>query len=444
MHEKIVVAVDIGTSQITAVAARKNERVILSVLAVETVKSEDCVLRGRIYNVGEVTSKIEELISSLEKKTGATIERMYVGVGGQSVRSIPHIVARELEEETPVSQKLLDDMLEECLNHEPEGITLLGTCAPEYIINGRHEQKPKGVICQKIEAQYPLIVGRLSYEKDLTSVEKNSGIDIEGKIPSIEAVAKAVLTPTEKDSGCILIDFGAGTTEAAIYKKDILRFYTTLPVGSDAITKDLVSLNMTEEVAETFKTTQGEATSTEAQKENQVIEARTDEILTNIIAQVRNAGFEAIPAEGVVITGGGAKLKGLVESMQDRMKCKVRMACPQDTLFIREVLLTSSPQYAQIAGLLALAEKNCVVVTAEKPQVEQPKLFEDSVLVNKPISQPTKLEKPQVSTEQPGDTQPPKEVKPKNNVFRGLIDKVEKKVNGISGSLFGDDDFDNA
>ena len=430
MHEKIIVVVDLGTSQITAVAAQKNDRDVLTVLAVRTTKADGCILRGRIYNVKEVTSKVESLVSYLEGKLDATIDKIYVGVGGQSVRATPHTIIRELEEET-VSKRLLDNIQEECLNSEPEGVSVLGVCSPEYILDGRYEQNPKGVQCQKIEVRYQLIVGRPSYERDLVSIEKHSGIQIEGRIPSIEAAAAAVLSSAEKEFGCVLVDFGAGTTSIAIYKNHLLKFYTTLPIGSDAITKDLTSLNMTEEEAEAYKTSQGEVTATEEQKENQIIEARIDEILTNIVTQIKHAGFEAIPAEGMVIVGGGAQMNGLAESIQDRLKCKVRVACAQNSLFIQEELLTSSPQYAQIVGLLALAKNNCATINVEKPKEEERDLFGSTTIVDTTNTSKGDTIKPGTGEDPPvvvggrGTGRPPKKG-PIGSLFDKLVDKVEK------------------
>ncbi len=361
MHEKTIVAVDFGTSKIIAAAAKKNDQGYLSVLAVETVESNGCILRGKILNLEETATKISGLIKTLENRIPGKIEKIYAGVGGQSVHSMEYAVEREFSEETIISDKLLQNILEECLNYEPQDQVVLSATSPEYYVDGRLESKPKGVQCKKIEAKYQIIVGRSSIIKDLETTTEKARISIVGDpLVSSEAVANAVLSSSEKDLGCVLIDFGAGVTTLSCYKNQLLRYLATIPLGSSVITQDLTTLNMTAKEAEDFKIKQGSAVASVDDKTNQVIESRIDEILANVFAQIKHAKFEKMMPEGIIITGGGAKLKNLSESIADRFNCKTRLANAQESMFEKETVLTQSPEYAQISGLLLLGKEDCM------------------------------------------------------------------------------------
>ena len=428
MYETIIVAVDFGTQKITAVAAKKNMRGVLTVLSVETVSSSGSILRGRIYNQEEVVYKLNHLLSILRKKHEIEIEKIYVGIGGQSVHAIPFAITRHLEAgESEVTQKLLDSMMEECLNAEPEGWAVVGAVSPEYKADGRLESNPKGVECKTIEAKYQLLVGRPSLERNLLDVAKKAGVSVAGIIPSVEAVSEAVLTATEKDLGCTLIDFGAGTTSVAVCKNRLLQYYTTLPVGSEAITKDLASDNMTLEEAEEFKKSQGTALPADDDTKNRIIEARVDEILTNVVVLMKRAGVDVSFAEGVVITGGGALLKNMAEAVQESLKCKVRIANPKDSLFIQEIVMNASPEYALVTGLLSLGKENCATVIEKPEPVREEKDLFGNVSVQE--------EKPK--EEKPKKTEEPKPNK--GGLFGRLKAQVGKGIDGVSKGLFDDE-----
>lgn len=428
MHEKIIVAADFGTSGIVVVAAKKNEKGILSVLSVEAADSKGSILRGRIYNQEEVVAILSRSILSLNKKHDLKIEKIYAGGGGQSTHSVPYIIERELTDESEVNQKMLDSMLEECLNHEIEGGVVLGAVSPEYHVDGRQERNPRGVQCRKITAKYQLIVGRTSLERSLYEVTKKAGIMLAGIIPSVEAVSEAVLTAPEKEAGCVLIDFGAGTTDVAVYQNRLLRFLSTIPLGGEVITKDLMSLNMTQIEAEEYKMEQGLTPTADNDFKSQALTARTDEILTNIMVQLKRAGFEKIPAEGIVITGGGALLKNLPEAIRERLKCKVRLANAKDSLFIQESKLIAAPGYALVSGLLSLGKDNCasVEVKQTQPQPIQHDLFGNT----------------QQTVEKPKEAKPKRPDERKTNkegFLERFKNKVGKGVDGVSRSLFDDE-----
>ncbi|MDR1120318.1 MAG: rod shape-determining protein [Dysgonamonadaceae bacterium] len=423
MHEKFVAAVDLGTSRITAMLGKKDGAGRLTVIARESVDSDGCIRLGRIYNIDEVAKKVGGLINSINEKQERKIDRVYVGLGGQSMRSAEHTITRKLSTETLINQSLLDNIAEECLNYEPELLQLLSVSSPEYALDGHPEASPLGVQCSEITTKYQLITGRPFINLIKKSIEEKANIPVVDTIVSPEALAEVVLTPKEKEQGCALVDFGAGKTTVSIYKDKLLRYLVTIPLGSSLITKDLCSQNISEQEAEEFKIHSSlamvenedsipEKTYTSQQiafnKLNEIVEARADEILTNVAVQIERAGFaKGALAKGIVITGGGSGLKRLPEAIRRKTGYTVRVAGVREDVFANESQVELLPEDAQIVGLVACGTENC----AKEKEIEfSETLFEKEVMVNPQVP---KVEKP---------------LKPGKSKFKRIIDKAAGKL----------------
>ncbi len=448
MHEKLIAAIDFGTSKIVLMVGKKNALGLLSVVAVETIDSSTCVRRGCISNLDEAAAKVKTLVDSVNKKIHPKIDKVYVGLGGQSVCSQEHTISRKLLPESIVNKTLLDSIAEECLNYEPDLSALLDAIYPEYYLDGRVEQNPQGVQCTEIEAKYQLITGRPSIKRDITKIlHEKVGVTIAGYIVSSEATAAAVLAPAEKDLGCALVDIGAGITTLSIYKGKLLKYMVTIPLGSDLITKDLCSLGILREEAEAFKKEHGQAIAgdeDENRKEelftsknvdslqlNRIIEARMDEILANVIAQIEQSGQEKSLASGIIVTGGGANLKKFLESLKDKINCDIRVAFTQKAVLAEETEITRNTAYTCATGMLVLGEKSC---EKEIPVPQEPvrvNLFDDMDFgeTKIPLSETRKPKEPEVK--KPAE----KKEKPEG---RGLFRRIGKGIDGISKSLFDD------
>ena len=201
--------------------------------------------------------------------------------------------------------------------------------------------------------------------------------------------ANAVLTESERRSGCALIDFGADTTTISVYKNNILRFLTVLPLGGNSITRDITTLQMEEEEAERLKKAYGDALYEEDPEQeeatckldddsrtikvadlNNIIEARAEEIITNVWNQVQLSGFEDKLLAGIILTGGAANLKNLDEMLRKRSKVeKIRMAkLPRNTVHAPSNILKKDGSQNTLFGLLFEGNQNCCLTeTAPQP-----------------------------------------------------------------------------
>lgn len=130
---------------------------------------------------------------------------------------------------------------------------ILDVAPQEYKVGNNLQANPVGLVGSHIEGRFLNIVARASVRKNLEHCFQQAKIDIADQLIAPLVTANAVLTESERRSGCALIDFGADTTTISVYKNNILRFLTVLPLGGNSITRDITTLQMEEEEAERLK-----------------------------------------------------------------------------------------------------------------------------------------------------------------------------------------------
>ena len=163
-----VVGIDIGTSKIVGLMGRKNEQGVITILASESIPSDNCVKYGVVYNIDETAGKIKKLINLLENKSGRKIGKVYVSVSGKSLRAIEYTVTKDLGLETEVTFAITDRMEQQARLNKPEFLMNYSVVAPEFFLNGKHEEDYLGKTASSIEARYRLIVGRPNIKYNLT------------------------------------------------------------------------------------------------------------------------------------------------------------------------------------------------------------------------------------------------------------------------------------
>ncbi|MDR1632413.1 MAG: cell division protein FtsA [Dysgonamonadaceae bacterium] len=381
--EQYIVAIDPGTSKMTAMIARKEVGGKISILRTEQVDSENCIKRGCIYNGDAAAEKAAYLINRLNEdyampKLSAPIKQVYVSIGGQSLHIEQHSIRKQVETET-IEQRLLTEIEDEIKQYKPELYEVLEILPAEYYVDGQLTDSPRGTTASSVEARYRLIVVSSHNLKMLIKKAIPEKIEIAGYIVAPLATAAAVLDKKEKDLGCALVEFGAGVTYISIYKSGKLKYLVTIPLGSLVITKDIRCLNVSEDEAENLKRKYGsailnwedvskitldEGLNTERKIEvrnlNTIVEARTDEILANVVHQINKSGYADSLASGIIITGGGATLQHLEDSFKNKVNKNLRLAYPTANG------KSQSAEDSTIIGLLTLAKYGCVDASEKK------------------------------------------------------------------------------
>ena len=171
-----IVAIELGSTKITGVAGKKNADGSIQVLAYASEKSSDCIKKGVIYNLDKTTQLITTVIGQLESRLGATIRKVYVGLGGQSVRCIRNTESKQLEEDTKISQALIDEMLKANREFPLVDQEILAVEPQEYKMgNNQLTTEPVGVPTDRIEGHFLNIIGRNTLKSNIRKCFRDAG-----------------------------------------------------------------------------------------------------------------------------------------------------------------------------------------------------------------------------------------------------------------------------
>ena len=240
-QSNVTVAIDIGTTKICAVAARRDPHGRVEVLGFGKVNSEG-VLRGVVSNIEKTVRAIQEAVTLAEKAAGMKFEVVHVGIAGQHIRSLQHrgILTRD-NNHTEISQgdidRLISDMYKLVL---PPGDKILHVIPQEYTVdNEQGIADPIGMSGVRLEANFHIITGQISASSNIYRCVDRTGLKVASMTLEPIASAAAVLNPEEKEAGVVLVDIGGGTTDITIFKDGIIRHTAVIPFGGNVITNDI-------------------------------------------------------------------------------------------------------------------------------------------------------------------------------------------------------------
>ena len=253
MAKDFIVAIELGSSKITGIAGKKNPDGSITVLAVAKEDSKACMRKGVVYNIDKTAQALTNIINKLKGSLQTDIARVYVGVGGQSLKGVKNVVVKDLPADSIVTQDIVNELMDTNRNMKNNDYEVLDAITQEYKVDMLDELNPVGVQACHIEGHFLNLLWRKTFNRSLNKCFDNAGIPIAEMYVTPLAMTEEILTEAEKRTGCMLVDLGADTTTVAIYTRDILRHLFVLPLGSSNITKDLTTLKMEEREAEAMK-----------------------------------------------------------------------------------------------------------------------------------------------------------------------------------------------
>ena len=329
-NDTVIVAIELGSSKISGVAGQILAGGSLKVLAYAGVPSSSGIRHGAVYNLEKTSNAIVEVVSRLESMLSTKIEKVYVGYNAKGLRSVLSRVEHDFEEETVVSQEVLDDMFQQCSEIEHEGYVNLFQESQEYVVDNKKgtETDPMGVACRSLEGNYMNILLKKQVLDYIAQCFSKAGVQILDGYVTPMVQADAVLTDDDRQQGCALVDYGADTTTVTVFKNGLMRFLRVIPLGSALITRDLAAvLKIEPEQAEQLKCTYGlcnligsqDADETIVRNDRNIslkqigdiIEARNEEIVRNVCVQIKASGYSDVLYAGIVLTVGGSQLRQL-------------------------------------------------------------------------------------------------------------------------------------
>ncbi len=390
---QIVAGLDVGTSAVKCLVAQKKGK-DWEVLAYAEVPSFG-LRKGAVVNIEETSKNIQLVIAKAEKECNKKINSVFVNIGGSHIYVIP---SDGIISVSRADQRISKEDIERVLQatkaiNIPHNEEVLDVFPREFIIDDQKGIKqPLDLTGIRLEAKVLLLCYFQLYFTNLTQSVLNLKIQINDVVPSPFAAAKAVLTPQQKELGVALIDFGANTTNLAVFEEGDLIHLSIFPIGSANITNDIaIGLRTDVAIAENIKKQYGScvlnksdgllkysfkyppATVAEAaiddekkgQSKNKtevldkssavlftkknligIIEPRVSEILELIQKELKKIGKQELLPGGVVLTGGGANLPKIKELTKDALKLPCEIGIPKGIFGLRE-----DPSLATCAGL---------------------------------------------------------------------------------------------
>lgn len=387
MEEKLIVALEIGSSKVKGAIGAVEPTGTLTVKAIEEEKLTDSVRYGLIRNVAEVSEAITEVIKRLEsREPGRTISGVYLSIGGRSLMSQVVEIERRLPAEMEITSAMIEDISKDALQHPLEDRKVVDVTPREFRVDNAPTTRPVGTYGHHLQAKLNVISLRNQIWRNLNHVVRERlNLRINDFFVRQIVEADLVLLTDEKRLGCVLVDFGAETTTISIYKHGVLQYLATLPMGSRNITRDITTLNHLEERAEELKIAGGNAQPLAEQSApgsgytggardyadiNNFVSARAGEIIANIAARIKAAGFSAelLPA-GIVIVGRGARLTNFNQRLQAETGMKVRAGVPGAKVRINDSRITPSDAVDVISILAAAsaAPEQCMRLDHPEP-----------------------------------------------------------------------------
>lgn len=389
-----LIAIDLGSTHISVMSAEINEDGLLRVISSESKPSDD-VKWGIVEKPSGASYKLNELLKLLRNSSHLTdISKASVAVGAKSMKLEPETVSRNVPKPHVITEELLSDMLAECERRaeDPEQI-IFDVIPVAYFVDGKRMDEPVGRKASQITAKYHVVAGNKQIKNELDRCFDRTGITVEYIPLGVETLSSVLLSEEEKNVGCALINLGGTTTTLAVYHDGALQHLLVVPLGAVNITRDIQELGISQEHAEKLKRLKGNAM--ERMVDNPVyvqipsvdnpanpvkistmfiatiIQARLEEILQPVFEMLANLKF-GLDA-GIVITGGGAKLNGIIEFITDNTGIYTRFGDHSDWLTQDSPAQYSDPQYAQLIGTLQMTAERRKEHPEEVP-VKPPKL----------------------------------------------------------------------
>lgn len=374
-----IIAIELGSSKVTGIAGHKNTDGSISVLAVVKEDSSSFIRKGIVYNISQTVKCISNIVNKLSASLKAEIAQVYVGVGGQSIRSVKNVIVKDLPTDTIVTQEMIDELRDTNGNMVYQDQEILDAAIQEYKVDNVFQLDPVGIQCSRLEGNFLNILWRKAFYRNLNKCFESAEVEIAEMYLAPLALADSVLSDAEKRSGCVLVDLGAGTTTVSVYYKNILRHLSVIPLGGNNITKDIASLQMDEDNAEKMKlkyacayTDNNDIDGTlaysidadrtvDSRKFIDIVEGRLQEIIENVWCQVPSEYVDRLLG-GIIITGGGSNMKNIDRAFRNHTHIdKIRIA-----KFVTQNITSNNPEINAhngmmntVLGILAKGNMNC-------------------------------------------------------------------------------------
>jgi len=370
-----VVVIDIGASKIQCLIGEglpdgENVRILGS-------GNSPCqgIRRNSVIDMPGVVGAIREAVAEAERSATLKITGAFVGVGGgegiEIQTSKSAVAVSGLSE--PIDERDVQRAVAAAEQASPPSDGLvLHRFIQSYAVDDEPVHNPLWLHGNRLEVETLSAAASGNLCTTLERAVSEAGLAVAGFVLESVAIGRVLLSQEERDMGVGIVDFGAGTTDLAVYHGN-LRHVAEIPFGGDDITRDMsVVLNISPRDAEqlkrehgcvcceteegeepiSFSTTSGRSHSLLRHQLSEIIEARQQEILEFVARELRDSGSSSMLAAGMVFTGGGSLLGNLAQFGEEIIGVPVRVGAAQNILSAERM---DDPRNTTATGLLQFA-----------------------------------------------------------------------------------------
>jgi cell division protein FtsA len=380
--EKYIVGLDIGSTKVSTLIGNVRESG-LEPVGLGIAESRG-LKKGAVVNIEATVESIKKSVGEAESMAGCEIDTVYVGLAGPHIKSfnsrgVTSIPTRTREIDSDDVRRVIETARAVALSPDREIIHIL---PQEFTVDDQCGiGDPLGMFGTRLEVNVHIVTSSTTAAQNIITAVNRSGLLVGDTVLEPIAVGEAILSEDEKELGSVLVDIGGGKTNLAIYHHGAVRHTVVVPLGGELFTSDIaVGLRTTIPEAERLKREQGCAVSSMAQSDavfevagigsrqpraiaqtvlTDIIQPRAEEIVHLVRNEIRNAGYERQAGAGVVLTGGGAMLRGFVELAEDILDLPVRIGTSAGfaASLLEKMPQLMGPEFATVTGLTLYGER---------------------------------------------------------------------------------------
>jgi len=379
-NERYLVGLDVGTTKVAAIVGEVTDDGGVEIIGIGTADAKG-IRRGAVVNLEEAVESIKKAIEEAELTAGIEIDSVYLTLSGAHIkgfnsRGVVAVSGKTREITREDVRRAIDAAKAFAL---PNGREILHVLPQDFAVDDEEGiADPVGMTGSRLDVNVHIVTGAAASMQNLIACVNRAGVNVVDTVLEQIAAAEAVLTPDERELGVAVVDIGGGTTDFAIFERGSLWHTGVVAIGGDHFTNDIaVGLRMPIPDAEKLKRRSGcaltalvpedetmevasiagrRARSMSRRVLSEILQPRAEEICHLFWDEIRRAGYEKSLNSGIVLTGGGAMLEGMVEIAEQIFDLPVRRGSPDGVGGLADHV--NNPAFATSVGLAVYTHRN--------------------------------------------------------------------------------------